>query len=298
MDDQFVAMIAHTETYISPVGPQGYDAVQLSFIRHGSAQVFSDFGERLVRAGDIVILAPNTLYEAHPEGSVTSTSVYVVLDYLIDQTFWQYAAILSDRYHAREYVALQFPDSAQTLSIGMDYMGFISPFLDNLVELSLKKETTHRFYRMQADLAAVLDVLSPFLSRGRATRQGLPNPTETTLARPRPGRPVRPEAMTMRRLLESDLKRRWTLRSLAASVHLSPSQAHRVFVGAYGKTPLAYQTVLRGREMARLLRSTTLPVQEIALRVGWSDRSHAAQSFHRLVGVNPREYRKLLIERR
>lgn len=41
-------------------------------------------------------------------------------------------------------------------------------------------------------------------------------------------------------------------------VHLSDKQPSRVIADAYGKTPLAYLTMLRAEEMARKLRETDL----------------------------------------
>ena len=47
---------------------------------------------------------------------------------------------------------------------------------------------------------------------------------------------------------------------LAAEVHLSPSRLSSVFVEAYGKTPLAFLTMLRAEKLAKLLRETDLTI--------------------------------------
>jgi AraC family transcriptional regulator len=78
---------------------------------------------------------------------------------------------------------------------------------------------------------------------------------------------------------------------LAERVHLSPKQLSRVFVEAYGKTPLAYLTMLRVERMARLLRDGELNVTAAGRAVGWSSRSRAVEAFRQCVGVTPQQYR-------
>lgn len=78
---------------------------------------------------------------------------------------------------------------------------------------------------------------------------------------------------------------------LANEVHLSRSQVGRLFVEAFGKSPIAYLTMLRTERMAALLRTTDTPIAKIAQEVGWSDPDFAARQFRRSVGVTPRSYR-------
>ncbi|TSD52973.1 helix-turn-helix domain-containing protein [Aeromicrobium piscarium] len=282
---------------IRPVEARAFDCVKFIFIRSGSAVLFSEFGERLARANDVVVLAPNTMCGSHPEGAITTTTIYADLDYLIDQAFWQHSAVLADRHHAREFIATQFPDPAQIIRFGAERMCAVLPWLDQLVELSMEGATSDHFFRMQANLAAVLNALSPFFRSGGPEPNHIAGWGRPSLPRARRFRPVRCEASTIRKLLEEDPSLRWSLNQLAAEVHLSPSQAHRVFLDAYGKTPLAYQALLRIQKMADLLRGSDLSVQDIANTVGWRDRSHAARMFRRLVGASPRRYRQLLSSR-
>lgn len=78
---------------------------------------------------------------------------------------------------------------------------------------------------------------------------------------------------------------------LAEQVHLSPKQLSRIFVETYGKTPLAYLTMLRVEVMARLLRETDLTIAAAGRAVGWDSRSRAAEAFRQCVGVTPQRYR-------
>ena len=104
--------------------------------------------------------------------------------------------------------------------------------------------------------------------------------------------PLRAEARTAADLLREDPARSWTLAELAQTVHLSPSQLGRVFVEAYGKTPLTYLTTLRAEHLARLLRETDLPIEQAMTEVGWHSRGHAARLFRQAVGLTPTRYRQ------
>ncbi|UNX55485.1 helix-turn-helix transcriptional regulator [Georgenia sp. TF02-10] len=268
--------------------------MKLIFVRAGSALLFSEFGERSIKVGDVVLLAANTLCGAEPEEWLTVTTLYLDRDYVIDQVFWQYAAILTDRLEAKDFIAARYAEPAQLLRLGEDRVGYLMPWLDELGQLSLDGPPPERFYRMQALLFAILDVVSPFVST-TTVRQ---SPTQRRSAPPSPSAlrrcaPLRAEARTAANLMSMQPARRWTLGELAEAVHLSPSQLGRIFVDAYGATPMSYLTTLRAEHLARLLRETDLPVEVAMGAVGWRSRGHAARLFRQRVGLTPARYRQL-----
>jgi transcriptional regulator GlxA family with amidase domain len=93
--------------------------------------------------------------------------------------------------------------------------------------------------------------------------------------------------------MHADIAHPWTLRELADTARLSPQQLTRVFAEAFGKTPIAYLTMLRVQEMARLLRETDLSVAAAGRRVGWSSRSRATEAFTEYIGLSPSGYRAM-----
>lgn len=105
-------------------------------------------------------------------------------------------------------------------------------------------------------------------------------------------RPIRTEIRGAAELMRADLARQWRVADLAAHACLSSSQFERVFKEHYGLSPMAYLTMLRVQEMARLLRTTDLLVEQICLRVGWHNRPHTARHFRRYYGVPPTVYRR------
>lgn len=240
----------------------------------------------------MVLLAANTLCGAEPEEWLTATTLYLDRDYVVDQVFWQHAAILADRLAAKDFLAARYAEPAQVLRLGEHRAGYLMPWLDELGRLSLDGPTPARFYRMQALLFAVLDVVTPFV----ATTTARESPTQRKATWPGTATlrlaPLRAEARTAADLLREDSARRWTLPDLAAAVHLSPSQLGRVFVDAYGKSPMTYLTTLRAEHLARLLRETDLPIEQAMAKVGWHSRGHAARLFRQAVGLSPTRYRQ------
>lgn len=291
----FSPLAARTRSHYNPVDPVAFDCVKLIVIRSGSALLFSEFGSRPVQVGDVVLLAAQTLCGAEPEGSVTTTTIYLDRDYLIDQVFWQYAAQFCDRHSAREFFEAHYSTPAQIVRIGEDRAGHLMPWLDELASLSLDGPPPDQFLRAQALLFSVLDVVVPFI----ATAAGMPSigrGSAVVPAAPRHRRfkPLRVEARHVARLIRDDPARQWAVPELAEAAHLSPSQLRRVFVEAFGKAPIAYLTMVRTERMAHLLRSTLLPIKQIAAQVGWADADFAARQFCRGLGVTPTAYRKFV----
>lgn len=96
----FEPVVARSRTVCSAVAPVAYDCIKLVFVRSGAATLCSEVGRRRVVAGDVVLLASNTLCGSEPRDSITVTTLYLDRDYLTDQVFWQLSAILRDRHEA------------------------------------------------------------------------------------------------------------------------------------------------------------------------------------------------------
>lgn len=79
---------------------------------------------------------------------------------------------------------------------------------------------------------------------------------------------------------------------VAGAIALSPSHFSRLFKQHIGRG--FNQTLVRMRvdHAAELLTRTTLPVGQIAELSGFSEQGYFAKSFHKLMGVSPRDYRQ------
>lgn len=250
-----------------------------------------EFGRRYLNTGDAVLIPPLTLVGIEPEPSVTLTTLYVDNDYLIDQIFWQYATTFADRHDTQRFLDAQPADPARVIRLGEAKAGLLLPWLDELATLSASGPLPQRFYRLQALLFAVFDVIIPTLdttAEGKTRTSAFPR-----LPRHRAFNPIQDEARIAAEMLREGIAEEWTLDRLAAGVHLSRSRVGRLFRETFGKTPMAYLTMLRAERMAVLLRTTDARIATIADQVGWADPAYASRQFRQSVGYSPRQYRML-----
>lgn len=150
------------------------------------------------------------------------------------------------------------------------------------------------YLRMQALWFQIAYVIAPYIKvspvRLSASQRAHIRPA---LPRDRRFAPLRAEVRHVAQLLRERPEQRWSLDDLAAEVHLSPSRLSSVFIEAYGKTPLAFLTMIRAELLAKYLRETDLTVAAAIQRVGWHSRSHATRLFREYVGVTPGYYRQM-----
>ncbi len=105
------------------------------------------------------------------------------------------------------------------------------------------------------------------------------------------------ESTLAERICESLAKRYrepFSASELEQEFFLSYKYMAAVFKRETGTTMQKFHGALRMNEAARLLRSTLLPVGEIAGQVGYGDMLYFSRCFHQFFGVSPTEYRRSL----
>lgn len=84
-----------------------------------------------------------------------------------------------------------------------------------------------------------------------------------------------------------------TLVELAAIAQISPYHFLRLFKQNKGVTPHQYILHCRVEKAKSLLQHSELSLLEIAMRLGFCDQSHLGRCFKRIVGLTPRQFRKV-----
>lgn len=92
--------------------------------------------------------------------------------------------------------------------------------------------------------------------------------------------------------IEAHLDQPVSIATMAEIVRLSPYHFARAFKRSFGVPPHRYHMMRRIEATKVLLGKTSVPVTEIALRLGFSETSSFTAGFRRLTGVSPSEYRR------
>lgn len=110
--------------------------------------------------------------------------------------------------------------------------------------------------------------------------------------------------MTLRRRFDDPLIQRATdwmaarvgeevsAEALADALHVSYRTLHRRFQAAAGMPPLAYLQDLRVESAKELLESTSLSLEQVLGKIGYSDVSAFRRLFERRAGLSPAQYRQ------
>jgi transcriptional regulator GlxA family with amidase domain len=90
--------------------------------------------------------------------------------------------------------------------------------------------------------------------------------------------------------IRSHFREKISVEKLAQQIHLSPRQLHRKFVEAFGVGPQAFILKLRIQAACEALQDEQQLIADVATSVGFCDQSSMTQTFHRVLGITPRQY--------
>ena len=96
--------------------------------------------------------------------------------------------------------------------------------------------------------------------------------------------------------IAAHLDQKITNDALAQIAVLSTAHFYTVFKQTEGMSPHRYVLQCRVRRTQQLLTSTEMSLAEIADAVGFSNQSHCIQSFRKIVGVTPGDYRRCCLQ--
>ena len=91
--------------------------------------------------------------------------------------------------------------------------------------------------------------------------------------------------------IESHYHEDLTLPQLAAEVNMSQYHFSRLFKKECGYSPYQYIMLIRMNQAMHLLKSTTLPVKQVAQAVGYHSQSTFSTAFSSCAGLSPTKFR-------
>lgn len=109
----------------------------------------------------------------------------------------------------------------------------------------------------------------------------------------RPRETVDPEMLALRRYIAENSHRIVGNRELSTVIHRCEDHCVKHFKKAFGKTPYDYQIDEKISSAKLILKNTSLPICEIAERLGYCDQHYFSNLFKKKCGISPSEYRKL-----
>ena len=86
--------------------------------------------------------------------------------------------------------------------------------------------------------------------------------------------------------------RHYTLEKLASACRMSVRSFQRRFAREYHCSPQTFIMVCRLTFARRILRSSSLPIQDVAQRCRFNSTAQFSKSFRKYIGMSPRDYRK------
>lgn len=98
-------------------------------------------------------------------------------------------------------------------------------------------------------------------------------------------------AEQIRRVLLARVSDRLSLEEVAREVCLSPTRAKQVFRAAYGCGIMAYFNQLKIWQAKRLLGASSLTVEQVSRKLGFSSSSYFTRVFQRVTGESPTAFR-------
>lgn len=98
--------------------------------------------------------------------------------------------------------------------------------------------------------------------------------------------------LTMLAFIQAHYDEKLTLEDIAAAASVSKRECLRTFQTGIHRTPMEYLTDHRIDIAKKLLRTTDLPITQIALQTGWCSAAYFSKTFKEACGTTPFAYRR------
>lgn len=145
---------------------------------------------------------------------------------------------------------------------------------------NILQELQNQSPQFQTVCSAYIEILARLLIRCASD----PNQFSSVISR---------QCHTVRQYIEQHYKERLTLDLLAQVANADKFYLAHNFKEIFGTSPITYMVTCRIQEAKQLLSETDLPLTKISRSLGFSSTRYFSQSFNKIEGISPADYRKL-----
>lgn len=266
-----IKIAAHQKKYMHK-----HENFELLYVLRGGGGVYTESGGASCTEGTLCLLAPEFVHDvyAEPDSVVISltfqqTSMEAILQKLLrkENIMSEFFRTALDR-EGQGYVLLHLPPDDRT----------------RYLVRSIFQEGYSREDYARELCADHIELLFTYALRACAK---LPGWADGPAGGWRAGVPM---AAVLKYL---QLNYRTTsLAELAAAFHYEPDYLSRQIKSSLGRSYVELVLELKMNEAKRLLRATSLTVEQIAVQAGFGSGAHLARTFRRREGMMPSQYRK------
>jgi AraC family L-rhamnose operon transcriptional activator RhaR len=240
-----------------------HDYLEIAVVSRGSGVHLTRGGSHPITVGSVIVIRPGSWHAYRDPVDLWTHNLYLAPELLHRELSWIF----------------EYPDLARALLGDNPDIGELDAATSTRVLGWLSQlETLGREAHPPTVIGLATCILDSFARLALS-----PQPSsDSTIAH---------AVITMMRLMQDDLGRRWTIADLSRATASSPAVVHRSFKTHVGASPMTWLARARGEAAATLLVLTTKTIAEIGQAVGWDDANYASRRFRSIYGLTPSEYR-------
>lgn len=244
------------------------NSLYLLLMQAGQVHFYTAGGMEVLNPGDICIVSPNLLRAIHTVRLDTRYTMFVMKPELF--------AFPSSHFFCREFFQPAMQGTLGLPQLLRPGMPGYDAVLQPLQKLDVRKEGTKTYSMELLTIAMELcNALYPLCGNTNMADDSYSSVSERCL-----------------HYIDRYYQRRITLQELAEYVHLHPNYLCQLFREQTGKTVFEQINWVRVHDASKLLRSTELPVSQIAAQCGFQNTNYFSRTFKQFLGRSPTAYRK------
>ncbi len=263
--------IFSTDSCKSPTPPHTHDFIELIYIRSGQAEQYVDGSTYRVSHGDMIFLNYGSSHAFQPMGKFSYVNICFSPETVGDS--------IITRENAFSLLSLTaFHEICGDAGGGkLSFFGAERAEIENILDAMIN-EYSAKQASWNAIMESYLNILITKMLR--RVEQGMEKDV------------IGETWQRLAEYIDENLDAELTLSALAQKCFYNPSYFSRVFKENFKMSPVEYVTRNRLEHAVELLSVTELSVDEIGMRVGFSDRSNFYRAFSKYIGGKPSDYRK------